>query len=465
MQARAVNRSERNTQIPESKGISPAEKHATGQTSAGTSVCAMFIDRQERHRGKAAPAALSLGAIVALALCLALSACGSSKTKGDTGATAATASRAQSPQAEKAAAEREALSGLAPPRALSPDTVLARVGSAPITYATVRHQMQLKSVGSPLPEPPAYSACIAHQKAAAGTGSPAALKQACETFYQQLLAAALTLSIHARWLLGEAAEEGLRVTPRELEREFQASKQQFRTEAEFSAYRKSTGQSVSDMFAELKLGKLTDGIFKNIKRRERAVTAADVSAYYNAHSAKFAIPEGRDVRILRTTTEASALRALKQLRQGASFQSIVAGLSHIGQPIGAEHGEVKNLLPGVFEEKKLNDAIFSAQLHRLYGPLRLNTLRRTIAPETNSGFFIFEVLGKVPGRQLPLAEVKAKIAEELAKERKASNLASSVAAIKAKWRARSVCEPGFVVKNCRQYKGPEATSSTDPYTL
>lgn len=429
----------------------------------------MFSDRQEHPRRKAAPAALPFGSIaaLALALCLALSGCGSSKPKSDTSASNAAKTTAQSPQAEKAKAEREAISGLAPPRALSADTVLAHVGSAPIAYAAVRRQMQLKSLGSPLPEPPAYSACITHKRAAAGGAgsSEAELKQACAASYQQLLAAALTLSIHTQWLLGEAAEEGLRVTPREVEEEFQASKQQFRSEAEFSAYRKSTGESVSDMLAGLKLGKLTNGIFENIKRKERVVTGTDVSSYYNAHKSKFAISEGRKVRIVRTTTEASALRRLKQLREGESFASIAAELTRIGQPIGAEHGEVKNLLPGIFEEKKLNNAIFSAQLHRLYGPLRINTLRRTIAPESNSGFFIFEVVDKVPGRQRPLAEVKAKIAEELARERKAGNLASSIAAIKAKWRARSSCEPGFVVKNCRQYTGPEVTSSTDPYTL
>jgi foldase protein PrsA len=418
-------------------------------------------------------AAAALTTVIATA-CLTLTACGNSHratnhSAGNQASSNKTSAAKVTPQAEQAQALRESLKGIAAPGKIAPSRVLAHVGSKPVTFATVQHQMFLRSPQSPLPDPPSYTACVARLKAAAKANSPGqpevTLKETCQQHYEQLLQSALSSTIHAQWLIGEAAEEGASVSAKEVHEEFELSRKQFRTEAEFATYRKSSGQTIADMMAEIKLGKLTDKIFENIKKKEHPVTGAQVAAYYDAHRGKFAIPEGRDLKILRTATEVSALRAKQQLQSGKSFQSIVKGLSKIAQPITAKNGEVKGLVPHLFEEKPLNDAIFSAKLHRLYGPVRISSLRKTIAPESNSGFFLFEVTRTVPKRQIPLSKVKATIAAELAKGEKERTLATSVRAFKAKWRERTSCEPGFVVKNCRQYKANERGIGGDPYTL
>jgi hypothetical protein len=97
--------------------------------------------------------------------------------------------------------------------------------------------------------------------------------------------------------------------------------------------------------------------------------------------------------------------------------------------------------------------------------VRVTSLRKTIAPESDSGFFLFEVLRTVPGRQIPLSKVKATIADELAKGEREHTLSSAIAKIKAKWRARTNCRSGFVVKNCSQYQASEFGVSGDPFTL
>ena len=435
-----------------------------------------------RRRSGARPAALRslLPALCALlALSLALSACGSSAKPKPSSATQSAsksapstpASRAASEAAQAASARAKALaedtSQLATPTKLAPSTVLAHVGGVPITFKDVQRQMFLKSPQTPLPDPPSYSACIARVKGTqSGTGrSEAQLKEACELSYKQLFQLALSTAIHSQWLIGEAAEEGVRVSPAEVKEEFNASKKQFRSEAEFAAYRKGSGQTISDMLFEIKLGKLSTGIFKNIQSKERPVTEASVAAYYRSHQSRFRIPEGRDLRILRTTSEAAALRARQQLKAGKSFASVAKELVGIGQPILSKNAEVKDLVPGVYGEKVLNDAIFSAAPHRLYGPVRVASVRRTIAPESDSGFFLFEVLASVPAHTTPLAQLKTQLKEELLKAEKERTVSGAIAKIRAKWIARSDCQSGFVVKNCSQYKGSSQTEAGDPFTL
>jgi foldase protein PrsA len=401
---------------------------------------------------------------------LGLSACSSSnKGAGRTSATKSTIAQA-SKETEQEQALKERFKGLSTPGAIAPNTVLAHVGSVPITFAAVKRQMLLLSPQVPLPDPPAYTACIARRKASRSAGSAAAseaaLEASCQQSYEQTFQSALSATIHTQWLYGEAAEEGIEVSRNEVQKEFEIAKRQFRSEAEFAGYRKSTGQSIADMRSEIKLNKLSDGIFKNIKDKEHAPSGAQIAAYYQAHKSQYLLPEGRALRIARAITEVSALRIKQELQSGTSFASVAKELSPtIAQPTTSKDGAIKDLLPHVFEEKTLNDAIFAAQPHRLYGPVRVSSVRKTIAPEANSGFFLFEVTRTVPGRQIPLSRVEAQIAEALAAREKERVLAGTIARIKAKWRARTVCASGFVVKNCSQYKSNARGISGDPYTL
>jgi foldase protein PrsA len=344
------------------------------------------------------------------------------------------------------------------------------VGSVPIHFATITHFMVMKNNGEPVPDPPSYSACVARRKAAAAAkaleGAPqqseAQLKEGCQKAYRELFEHSLSAATHNVWIAGEAREEGIHVSRGAVLHEFALSSGSFKTKAQFKAYLKSTGQTVAEMQSEIKLGKVSDEIFRRIKAKAHPATKADVAAYYAAHRQKYAIPEGRDVRILRTTSRASALNVVKELKSGKSFAQLAKQLSAIGQPIEAEHGLVKDLLPGVYEEKPLNDAIFSAKLNQLYGPLELKAAHKTIAPETNSGFFIFEVIKTIAPKQTPLGAVRNSIAEELTKADAEKTLSTAIAAIRAKWTARTDCAPEYVVRNCRQFKG---AALADRFTL
>lgn len=356
--------------------------------------------------------------------------------------------------------------------AQDPERVVARVAGEPITLAMVTHRIRQAGAGTPLPDPPGYTVCIGRlRELSEGSQTPprertpAKLRENCESTYRGLLRQALATLIHDRWISGEAAEIGIGVSEREVREEVESSKKVFRSEAEFRGYVKRAGESAADIEAQARLNRLTDGLFAYIAAKERRVTSAQIARYYAAHRGKYAIPRGRDVRILRTMTEAAAKRVKRELEAGRGFAAVARELSAVGQPIGARDGEVRDLKPGVFEERTLNDAIFGAQLHRLYGPLRLTATHRTIAPETNTGFFLFEVRKVTEGGEVPLSRVKAALARQLEGAQKERIFPPFILAYRREWRARTDCSPGYVVQYCRQFRGLKGQEEVDPYTL
>jgi foldase protein PrsA len=411
-------------------------------------VCAV-LDRQQF---------LTLAAVVSS--CLGVAACGATH-EGDRG------SETHSSAAQGTQASTTTIS----PSTASPHKIVAHVAAKPITLATVEHLMAVASAPTPPPDPPSYPRCIAGLRAeprestrSGPMQNEAQLKVACQRRYEELFKEALSRAIHNQWLIGEAAELGVSVGKREVQQELDAGRKSFKTNAKFEAYRKTTGRTIADMTSELKLNKLTQKIFQWIKDKEHAVSSGDVARYYESHRQRFEIPSGRTVRIVRTATEGSALTVKRELQSGKSFMAVAKDLSAIGQPIGARGGEVKDLKPGVFEEKSLNDAIFSAQLNRLYGPMKLTAGHKTIAPETNTGFFIFEVTRIVPRSQTPLTQARSSIAETLVTTQKNQTVTSFVTAFRRKWKARTDCEAGYIVKYCRQFKASKAEAA-DLYTL
>jgi foldase protein PrsA len=440
-------------------------------------------DSRRQRPSKRSPRTQSLLLATTLALTLALSACGSSSppakhastAKSPTASTPTTSTGEGSSSHSASASVNDNPATILLPTGASAGQTLASVAGEPISAAEVARIMAEHSEG-PVPDPPNYSACIANLKQAAAAEassatpakeqSTAELRQSCQSKYEAGLTAALSRATHNHWLIGEARELGVHVSSRAVQQEFQAGVKSFKTAVEFNAYRKRSGQSVAGIKAELLLGKLSDAIFKVAKSKEHSTTPAEAGAYYRSHPQQFTVPEGRDVRILRTATEASALKAKQEIQSGKSFSSVASEFSSIAQPLDAKGGEIKDLTPHELEVKEIDDAIFAAAPKRLYGPLKVIAQHKTIAPETNSGFFLFEVQSTVPARKVPLSKVSAALSKQLSTQRKNQSLASFVAAFRRKWTARTDCRPGYViVENCKQFKSPKGSKPEDPYTL
>jgi hypothetical protein len=122
------------------------------------------------------------------------------------------------------------------------DATAVRVGGHSITSGEVEHWIAVlkdrgsngREPGPPAPVPPHYAACIAYARAhpIAGLPSKPAIpkqpKAYCEFEYRRFRLKALYLLISHRWVVGQAAELGLRPNEPELARDL-------------SVYRKSLG--------------------------------------------------------------------------------------------------------------------------------------------------------------------------------------------------------------------------------
>jgi hypothetical protein len=347
-----------------------------------------------------------------------------------------------------------------------PAKVLAKVGGVPITFGQIAHQMVVMSAtGGPVPDSPSFAICVARSKAAAsGAKKPQSqIKEACERRYRVLLRSALTALIHNQWIMGEARAEGVKVPISAVEQEFELSrKSNFKTNDEFAAYLKKTRRTRADALSELWVGKLTDGIFANIYKHYRTASEAEVVAYFQRHKQQFETPPGRDVHIIRTTSRVAALQAKTELKAGKSFAAIAKRLSAVAQPVRAEHGLTKNLLPHFYTEAPLNDAIFSAKPGVVSGPVFVSK-PKVLAAEPASGYFVFEVIRTTPAHRASLAHVRAEIASAITAHNKEKVLARSIAAIRAKWKQLTDCTPGYVVPSCRQ--APRLPPTQDPFQL
>jgi foldase protein PrsA len=345
-----------------------------------------------------------------------------------------------------------------------PGDAVVKVGSSSITKATFDHWMEVAastsetaSTSKPvLPEPPAYTACIAHlaataAKPAKGQSAPTTkeLKSECEQQYKSLQQQVLGVLIQADWIIGEAESLGIKVTDTEVKAELvKIVKEEFTKPGSFKQFLASSHQTISDLLLRVKYRTmLPQKIEQKITSKKATVTAAQVEKYYDANKSKFGTPEKRSVEIILTKTEAAAASAKKEVESGKSFTSVAKKVS-IDPTSKANGGLLPEVVKGE-EEKALDAAIFSTAKNILSGPVK-----------TPFGYYIFEVKSITPGTQQALSKVRASIKQQLIATQQQTALSAFVKNFKKKWTAKTDCKTGYVVQNCKQYKAPKGAAAT-----
>jgi foldase protein PrsA len=350
-----------------------------------------------------------------------------------------------------------------------PGNAVVQVGGTPITKAAFKHWMTVATISGAsgtfakhpvAPEPPSYTACIAHLKEvglierepgrpSAGKAMPsvATLKKDCEESYKSLSQEVLGFLISSQWVIGEASSLRVKLSDPEVRKEFTKIKtQEFPKASEFEKFLATSGQSVSDLLLRVKLNLLSQKIQKTIVKQKSAVTEAQISKYYNENKSKYGTPEKRSVRIILTKTEAAAASAKKEVESGKSFASVASKVS-IDPTSKASGGLLKEVVKGE-EEKALDTAIFSAKAKVLGGPVK-----------TPFGYYVYEVLSATPGSQQSLSQVKSTIKQQLVATGEQSALSKFVKEFKTKWMGKTECRSGYMAADCKGYKAPK-TSGT-----
>lgn len=133
----------------------------------------------------------------------------------------------------------------------------------------------------------------------------------------------------------------------------------------------------------------------------------EVAAYYEAHHEEFSRPERVVLRQILVEDEAMAREAAAQLAAGADFAEVARRLSQeAGAELGGDQGELaRDELPAAFA-----DIIFALEPGEV----------SDIVP-AEYGFHLFQVIERLPARQLPLDEAASSIRETL-RHRRAERL-------------------------------------------
>jgi hypothetical protein len=344
-----------------------------------------------------------------------------------------------------------------------PNAAIVRIGGNAITKAVFARTLayEIKSEGPGGPVPPDFTACVKHlQATSAASGlsgskkpSVATLKSECQQRYQTLVQHALDPLISQVWVIRSAAEAGVHVSDRELNRSLKealAGQPRAQAERELAL----SGRTWADFVRATKVQLLGERIRRILIQKTKHFTQAQMVSYYNTHKQLFDIPKRRDLEIARAGTEAEALKIKREIASGKSFASVVSTLP-LGQPVDSRKSLVLGYEPGYYRQVTLDHAIFAAKPNVLSGPVKISL-----------GYYVFEVKRTHPPRPSTLAQVQTKIRRELPKELYKEALVAFVRIWRARWTARTNCQPSYVVPKCRQFKvSGGMPPKEDPYTL
>jgi foldase protein PrsA len=342
-----------------------------------------------------------------------------------------------------------------------PGDAVANVGGTTIPLSAVKHWIGVASISSASgtlgvkptpPEPPNYTGCIAHLKEVAEKEkksiTPSAAKTQCETQYKSLLREVMGFLLTSQWVIGEANELGVHVSDAEVHKQFvKIADTQFTKPGEFEKFMTSSGQTASDLLLRVKLNLLSAKIQQKIVKAKTNVTEAQIEKYYKENKSRFGQQEKRTVSILRTATEAQAKAAKKEIESGKSFASVAKKVST--DPTSSKQGGLIIELPKGEEEEPLNADLFAAPAKQL-----------SAVVHTPFGYYIYEVKTIFPGSQQTLAQAKASIRSQLQQTGQQGALSTFVKSFKKKWLAKSDCATGYIVTDCKQYKGPKTAKGT-----
>jgi foldase protein PrsA len=80
--------------------------------------------------------------------------------------------------------------------------------------------------------------------------------------------------------------------------------------------------------------------------------------------------------------------------------------------------------------------------------------------KTAFGYYIYRIKSATPGNQQTLAQAEAAIKSQLTATQSQTALTGFVKEFRKKWKAKTECRSGYVVKDCKQFKEPKTSTTT-----
>jgi foldase protein PrsA len=276
----------------------------------------------------------------------------------------------------------------------------------------------------------------------AAQGKLKAVPKPGEEKYEELKEAALGELLDTIWIQGEAEELDIAVTPKQIATELaQIKKQNFKTEAEYQKFLKTSKFTRADVLARVKLQLLSTQIQEAISKEAPPPSSSEVSDYYDtAKATQYTTPESRDARIVVNKDKAKAEAAKAALDKDdspASWKKVAAKYS--SDPTtkakgGLQAGLTEELLQS---QPALKSAIFDNPTGVVIGPV-----------DVNGSFFVGEVEKLNPAKVKTLAEVSTEIKTQLTQQIAQEVFSEFVAEYQSKWQSRTFCAGGYEIERC-----------------
>jgi foldase protein PrsA len=341
-----------------------------------------------------------------------------------------------------------------------PGDSVAVVAGNPITTQAFNHWMYVaakgnasQSPGSPVivpNDPPSFQGCVKQvrgQIPQLAKTPTKVVRSDCKQLFQSLSSQVLDFLIKAYWYQADAYKLHIRLTPAEVRKDFaQAKKQQFPTASAYAAFLAQTGQTQADIVFRVRVNQLYKDL---LARYTKKITSAAIQAYYQSHTSQFGTPATRNIRIVRTNSQARAQQALRALKSGQSWSAVAKQYS-VDTATKSNGGLLTNVTNGE-EEQALNKAAFSAPLNKVVGPVH-----------GTFGWYVVEVVKITAAKVQPLAKATPLIKQLLTSQYQTQAQTMVDKQAKKDWGAQTTCRAAYAMADCHGYKPPSTTTTTTP---
>ena len=346
-----------------------------------------------------------------------------------------------------------------------PGNAVVRVDDQVIKRSTFDHWMRVAAASSQppgggavaVPDPPSFTKCVAAKRQSVPPpphGRPQItdeqLRMQCRQEYQGLRDQVLQFLIQAQWLQGEAEDQGIDVSSKQVQRSFEQQKRQsFPDEAGYQRFLRTSGMTQQDILLRVRLDLLSNKIRDKVVHSKNTVTQKQIADYYNRNKRQFSQPERRNVEVVLAKTSARAEQAKRAIQGGTPWPSVARTYS-IDQTSKGRGGRLTDVTPGQ-QERAFDNAVFGAPRGQLEGPVK-----------TQFGYYVFRVTRVVPGSQQSLQQVRSTIRQVLISQNQEQALRRFVTQFQKKWKARTTCRKGYIIDSCKNAPARKRTSTVPP---